>query len=83
MILPSCQRLTFGNLEAFYLSNSVQILLLDVIRPGDSYAWHYRELATLLTPSDSLAEGGFEPLTIKSMRKSLTTELSSHLESVM
>ena len=30
----------------------------------------------LLTLSKSLAEGGFEPLAIRSMRKNLTTELS-------
>ena len=39
-------------------------------------AWTYRELATLLTLSESLAEGGFETLTIGSMRKNVTIELS-------
>ena len=40
----------------------------------DSYAWNYKELATLLTLSESLAERGFKPLTIGSMRKNATTE---------
>ena len=44
-----------------------------------SYAWNHRELATLLTLSESLAEVGLEPLTIGPMHKSLTIELSSHL----
>ena len=55
------------------LSTSVQALPLDVITP-DSYAWSYRELAALLTQKESLAEGGFEPLAIGSMRKNLLTE---------
>ena len=42
----------------------------------DSYAWSYRELATLLTLSESLAEVGREPLSIGPMRKNLTIELS-------
>ena len=46
--------------------------------PRDSYAWNYRELATLLTRSESLAECGFEPPTIGSMRKNLTIELYVH-----
>ena len=36
----------------------------------------YRELATLLTLSENLAEVGLEPLTIGSMRKNLIIELS-------
>ena len=44
--------------------------------PRDSYAWNYRELTTLLTLSESLAEVGLEPVTIGSMRKNLTIELS-------
>lgn len=36
------------------------------------------ELATLLPLSESLAEGGLEPLTIGSMGKILTTELKRH-----
>ena len=39
-----------------------------------------RELAILLTLSESLAEGAFKLLTIGSMRKNFTTELSWHLE---
>ena len=33
----------------FRLSSSVQVFPLDVTTPCDSYAWNYRELATLLT----------------------------------
>ena len=58
----------------FCLSSSVQVLLLDVTTPRESYAWNYRELATLLILSESLAELGLEPLTIGSMRKNLTIE---------
>ena len=36
--------------------------------PRDSDVWNDRELGTLVTLSESLAEGGFEPLTIGSMR---------------
>ena len=36
--------------------------------PRDSYTWNYRELATLLTLSDSLVEVGLEPLTIGSIQ---------------
>ena len=61
---------------AFCLSSSVQVLPLDVTTPRDSYTWNYRELATLLVLSESSAEGGLEPLTIGSMRKNLTTEVS-------
>ena len=53
-----------GHLEAFCLSSSVQVLTLNVTTSRDSYAWNYRELATLLTLSESLAKDGFEPLTI-------------------
>ena len=63
-------------LEAFCLSSSVQVLPLGVTIPRDSYAWKYREMVTVLTLSESLAEVGFEPLTIGSMRKSLAVELS-------
>ena len=51
-------------MESFCLSSSAQFLPLDVTRPRDSYAWNNRELATLLTLSERLAEGVFEPLTI-------------------
>ena len=47
--------------------------------PRDSYVWNYREQATLLSVSESLAEVGLEPLTVGSMRKNLTIELSWHL----
>ena len=67
-------------LETFCLSSSVQVLPLDVTTPRDSYAWSYREPVTLLTESESLAEGGFEPPIIWSICMSLTTELSWHLE---
>ena len=53
------------------------MLPLDVTTPRDSYAWNYRELATLLTLSESLAEVGLEPLTIGSMRKNVTIELAN------
>ena len=36
----------------------------------------HRELATLLTLSESIAEVGLEPLTLRSMHKNLTSELS-------
>ena len=44
--------------------------------PRDSHAYNYRELVTLLTLSESLAEEGLEPLTIGSMRKDHTIDLS-------
>ena len=62
--------------RSFCLSTSVQVLPLGVTKPRDSCTWNDSELAILLTLSESLAEGGFEPLTIRSMRKNLTTELS-------
>ena len=55
------------------------MLPLDVTTPRDSYAWNYRALATLFTLRESLAEGGFESLTIGSILKNPTTELSKHL----
>ena len=48
----------------------------DVTTPRDFYAWNYRELVTLLTLSEGSAEVGLEPLTVGSMRKNLTIELS-------
>ena len=63
-------------LRSFCLSSSVQAFPLDVTTSRDFYAWNYRELATLLTLSASLAEVGLEPLTIGSMRKNLTIEIS-------
>ena len=75
---------TFWNiLEVFCLSSNAQVHILDVTTPRDSYAWNSRELATLLPVSESLVEGGLEPLTIRSMRKNLTTELYWHLKYLM
>ena len=37
---------------------------LDVTMPCDSYAWNSRKPMKLLTLRESLAEGGFKPLTI-------------------
>ena len=65
--------------EAFCSSSSIRVLSLNVTTPRDSYAWNYRELATLLILSESLAKVGREPLTMGSMRKNLTTELSWQL----
>ena len=58
---------------------------------GDFYFWRLRSFLLIeqcphgvttprdLTLSESrLAKGGFEPLTMRSMRKNLTTELSWH-----
>ena len=39
--------------------------------PRDSYAWNYRDLATLVTLNETLAAVGFEPLTIRLTRKKL------------
>ena len=55
------------------------MLPLDVTTPRDPYSWNYREVADFLNLSVSLAEDGFEPLTTRSMRENLTTELSRHL----
>ena len=52
------------------------IFSLDVTTPHDSYAWNYRELATLLALSESLVEGGFELLNTGLIGRSITTELS-------
>ena len=73
VILRRCQKVEIWTLRSF--------LLIDQC-PGPSsrcdhtYAWNNRELATLLTLSEGLVEGRFEPLTKGSMRKNLTTELS-------
>ena len=42
--------------KLFCLSSSLQVLSLEVTTPRDSYAWNYRELATLLTLSEGLAK---------------------------
>ena len=70
MILPIYQRYKL----AFCLSSSIHVIPIDVTTPRDSYAWNDRELATLLTLSESLAEVGLEPLTIGSMRNNLTNK---------
>ena len=44
--------------QFLYLSSSVLVLPLDVTSPRDSYAWNYRELATLLTLNESLVMPG-------------------------
>ena len=54
-------------MRSFCLSSSVQVFLLDVTTPRNSDAWNYRELATLHTLRQRLAEDGFEPFTIGSM----------------
>ena len=81
MILSRCQRQT-DVLTLTYLPSSVQTLPLDVTTPRDSYAWNYGELATLLILSEILAESGFEPSTLGSMRKNLTTELLSYIRNL-
>lgn len=71
-------RWVFGYLETkklFCLSSSLQVLHLDMTTPHDSYDWNSIELATLLTLTESLAEGRLEPLTV--VHKNLTT-LSYH-----
>lgn len=51
-------------------------LPLDVTSHSDSCARNHRELATILTLNESLAQDGFEPLAIGSRRINLITELS-------
>ena len=48
-------------------------MLLYVNVDIGSYAWSYRELENFLTLSESLAEGEFKPLNIRSMDKNLTS----------
>ena len=57
MILPEFQKYTLGQWEAFCLSSSAQILHLDVTILRGPCAWNYRELTSLLTLRESLAEG--------------------------
>ena len=52
----------------------------DVTISRHSYAWKYRELVTLLVPSEGFADGGFKPPITGPMRKSLTIELPWQLE---
>ena len=64
-----------------FIEPSVLGLPLDVTTPRDSYAWNYRELATLPTLCESLVRSGTgttDPWVCKSAP--LTTEPSSHLE---
>lgn len=68
-----------GHWEGSCLLSIAQVLLLNVDAPRDSYAWHYKELATLPTLSKSLAKDRSTRLVIKSMCKNITTELSWHL----
>ena len=77
MILSRCQSRHLDTEKIFCLSSSDQVLHVDMNTLGDSYAWNYRKLGTLLTRSEILAEGGLEPLTIGPMRKNLTTESHS------
>ena len=73
---PQQRKIDIWTLKAFCLSSSDRVLPLNVRTPCDYYAWGYRELVTLLTLSENLAEGGFEPLAIGSMRKNLIIALS-------
>ena len=63
-----------GHWEAFCLSSSVQVPPLDVTTPRDSYVRNYRELATLLIPSESRTEDELNQLPVGSMSKNRTTE---------
>ena len=66
----------FGPEKLSCFSSSVHVLPLIVTIPRDFYVWNFRDPATPLILSESLVEGGFEPLTDWSMLKNLTTELS-------
>ena len=61
--------------ENLYAYRAVSRSFLDVAKPRDSIAWNYRELTTLLNLCENLAEVGFNPLTMRSTNKNLTTEL--------
>ena len=69
-------RQTFGHWEAFCLSSRLQGPSSRSDHTSNSYALNYRELATLLTQSEILAEDGLKPLIIESMCKNLTNEIS-------
>ena len=73
---PFCKLLMDTEKLFAYRAMSRSFLPIDVATTFDSYARNYRELANLLTLSEKLAEDGFEPLIMGSMRKNLTTELS-------
>ena len=62
--------------RSFCLPSSVHALPVDVTTHRDLHPWHYIDLATFLTLSESLIEGGFEPMAIGSMGKPLIAELS-------
>ena len=49
---------SFRTLRSLCLSSSVMVLPFNVTTPRDSYAWSYRELATLLTLGESLVMPG-------------------------
>ena len=53
-----CSKVVFRTLRSLCLSSSVLVLPLDVTTPRDSYAWNYRELATLFTLGESLVMPG-------------------------
>ena len=72
-ILPRWQSRHLDTKRLILLLEQRPDLPLDVTTHRDSYAFNYREL----TLSESLAEDGFKPLTVESMRKNLTTELIS------
>ena len=57
------------------LSSGTPVLSDQVTTLRDSYVWQYMEVVTLFALSGSLAEGGFEPLTIRSVGRCLITEL--------
>ena len=72
IILPRRQRMKCLILRSFLLVEQCPgPPFLDVTKFRGSYAWNYRELATLLN-----LKGRFEPLKIGPMGKNLTTELS-------
>ena len=62
--------------RSFCLPSSVHALPVDVTTHRDLHPWNCIDLATFLTLSESLIEGGFEPMAIGSMGKPLIAELS-------
>ena len=69
--LSRYRRQTFGHWDVFAHQAVSRSFLSTSPNP-------VRELATLLALTESLAEDGFEPLTIRSMRKNLTAGISRH-----